>query len=100
MVINWDILESAGPEHYVNDNRIRSGCSPGFSWDRIDFLHIVCYDAMFQFRKKKHIDNVLMFKVLLSSAAQYQGCFSFSCCPVSERVGVAQETGRGQSHDS
>lgn len=53
MVINWDISESAGPEHYVNNNRIRSGCSPGFSWDRIDFLHIVCYDAMFQFRKKK-----------------------------------------------
>lgn len=55
---------------------------------------------MFQFRKKKHIDNILMFKVLLSSAAQYQGCFSFSCCPVSERVEVAQETGKGQSHDS
>ena len=60
MVVNWDIRESVGPQHDVNDTE-----RAGFSQDGVDFPFTATGMMLcFGFRRKE--------------------CFSFSSCTISE----------------
>ena len=45
--------------HYFNDTT-----SPGFGWDRVNFLSSSWYRVVFWVQYEKNVDNILMFSVV------------------------------------
>ena len=74
---------------------------PGFSWNRVGFLHRIWYDAVFWLWEKKTVLTAqrCFFQLSLSSAAQSRGRSTFSY-RLQRGAEGAWGAGRGQKWDS
>lgn len=78
-----------------------NGICPGFSWNRVGFLHRIWYDAAFWLWEKKTVLTAqrCFFQLSLSSAAQSRGRSTFSY-RLQRGAEGAWGAGRRQKRDS